>query len=234
MAEPALSNVRMVAATLPGHGGTPPPTEFSIEYAARLAAQLAADTEAGIVVGFSMGATVALEMVMSGAFSRPVVLLGISLSLQDEPVFLRALDRFGVVMGSLPFAAMRAMFGSLTKHVRVSEERRADLLEDLRMNDPSAMRQIFRGYVQYLRRDGAPAARLCSAGVPAWIVHSEKGDGGLTADERHTLESCSTTTVVTIPGTSFFLPSEHPERIAKLVVEAFDSLDGRGREPDGP
>jgi pimeloyl-ACP methyl ester carboxylesterase len=37
MAEPALAEVRLVAATLPGHGGTPPPDDFSIENYARLA-----------------------------------------------------------------------------------------------------------------------------------------------------------------------------------------------------
>jgi pimeloyl-ACP methyl ester carboxylesterase len=36
MAQPALSGVRMIAVTLPGHGGTPPPEDFSIENYARL------------------------------------------------------------------------------------------------------------------------------------------------------------------------------------------------------
>ena len=52
-------------------------------------------------------ANIASEMAASGAFSGPVVLLGISLSLQDEAMFVRVLERLGVVMGSLPFAAMR-------------------------------------------------------------------------------------------------------------------------------
>ena len=220
MAEPSLAGMRLVAATLPGHGGTPPPDDFSIEHAARLAADLAAEIGCDAVVGFSMGASVALEMVASGAFSGPVVLLGISLSLQDEPVFLRALDRLGVVMGSLPYSAMRQMMGSMTKHVRVTDARRAELLADLRSNDPQVMRQLFRGYLQYLGRNDSPADRLCNAGVRTWVVHAEKGDGGLTDDERRTLEACANATVVTIPGTSFFLPNEESERIAGYVVDA--------------
>jgi hypothetical protein len=34
----------------------------------------------------------------------PVVLLGISLSVADEPTFLRLMDRLGMVTGGLPFA----------------------------------------------------------------------------------------------------------------------------------
>ena len=33
MAQPALADVHLVAATLPGHGGTPAPDDFSIEHA---------------------------------------------------------------------------------------------------------------------------------------------------------------------------------------------------------
>ena len=138
-----------------------------------------------------MGASVAFEMAASGAFSGPVVLLGISLSLQDEAMF-----------------------------VRVLEARRAELLDDLRTNDPTVMRQLLRGYFQYLGRHDSPAARLCDAGVPAWVVHDERGAGGVTADEQSTLETCPNTLVITVPGTSFFLTNEESERIAELVVEA--------------
>jgi pimeloyl-ACP methyl ester carboxylesterase len=53
-----------------------------------------------------------------------------------------------------------------------------------------------------------------------WIVHAEKGDGGLTANERRTLEACPNAHVVTIPGAVFFLPNEVPERIAALILDA--------------
>ena len=83
------------------------------------------------------------------------------------------------------------------------------------------MRQIFRAYLKYLGHpDPPPAARLCDAGVPAGVVHAEKGDSGLTDEERHTLEACPTTTVITIPGTSFLIPNEEPEGVADLLVQA--------------
>ena len=91
MAQPTLAGVRLIAVTLPGNGGTPPPEDFSIENYARLTANLAADFGCDVVLGFSLGASVALEMVASGAFSGPVVLLGPSLSPKDEPGFFRAI-----------------------------------------------------------------------------------------------------------------------------------------------
>lgn len=220
MAQPTLSEVRLVAVTLPGHAGTPPPEDFSIETYARLAAGLAADLGCDAVVGFSTGATVALEMAASGAFRGPVVLLGISLSPRDEPAFLHALNRLSAVLGSLPWAVMLKLIGLATKQARVSADRRAELLADFRRNDPRLMRQGFGEYLGYLGRYDSPAARLCDAGVPAWVVHAEKGDGDLTDEERRTLEACPLTTVVTIPGTSYFIPNDEPERVASLLVEA--------------
>jgi pimeloyl-ACP methyl ester carboxylesterase len=223
MAQPVLSGVRLVAVTLPGHAGTPPPEDFSIENYARLAAKLAADLGCDAVVGFSTGASVALEMAASGAFLGPVVLLGISLSPQDEPAFLRIMNQLGGVLGSLPSTAMLKMIPMVTKHARVPADRRAELLADFRTNDPAIMREIFRGYLSYLGRHHAPAARLCDAGVPAWVVHAEKGDGGLTDTERHTLEECAHTRVITIPGTSYFIPNEESELVAAYLVEALDA-----------
>jgi pimeloyl-ACP methyl ester carboxylesterase len=219
MAQPSLAGIHLVAVTLPGHGGTPPPEDFSIEHYARRAAELVDSLACDVVVGFSIGAAVAFEMAASGAFAGPVVLLGPSLSSKDEPMFLHAINRLGAVLGRLPSAAMLQMVGMATKRARVSANRRTELLVDFRKNDPRLMRQIFRAYLQYLEHP-APAARLCDAGVPAWVVHAEKGDGGLTDEERHTLEACPTTTVITIPGTSFFIPNEEPERVANLLVQA--------------
>jgi pimeloyl-ACP methyl ester carboxylesterase len=226
MAQPVLSGVRLVAVTLPGHAGAPAPEDFSIETCARLAADLAASLGCDAVVGFSLGATVALEMAASGAFRGPVVLLGISLSPRDESAFLRALNRLSVVLGSLPWAVMLKLTGLAAKQARVSADRRAQLLADFRRNDPRVMRQGFRGYLEYLGRYDAPAARLCDAGVPAWVVHAEKGDGALTGQERRTLEACPRTTVITIPGTSFFIPNDEPERVASLLIEALGHAAG--------
>ncbi|PBC67667.1 hypothetical protein BX265_8294 [Streptomyces sp. TLI_235] len=157
-------------------------------------------------------------MVATGAFTGPTVLLGISLSPADEPAFFRVVCRLGDVLGPLPAAALLKLMGPASKNMRVSPERWAEVLGDLRSNDPHAVRRIFRGYLDYLGTHARPAARLCAADVPVWVVHAEKGDGGLTADERRTLEVCPHANVVTIPGT--FLPGEEPRRIAEIVVDA--------------
>jgi hypothetical protein len=54
----------------------------------------------------------------------------------------------------------------------------------------------------------------------ATVVHGERGDGGITAEERSTLEACPLMTVITIPGASYFTPNEEPALVAGLVVEA--------------
>jgi len=220
MAQPALARLRLVAATLPGHAGAPPLDDCSIESYARVTAELAAQVDADVVVGFSIGACVALEMVASGAFARPTVLLGISLSSADEPAFFHALVRLGDVLGAFPAMLMANGAASMARRMPVSAERQAELRDDFRRNNPRDMRRVLREYARWLRRHEDPAARLCQAGVPAWIVHAEKGDGGLTGDERRTLEVCANAHVVTIPGSVFFLPVEAPERMAEIIGEA--------------
>jgi len=220
MTQPAIGDLRLIAATLPGHCGTPPPSDITIENYARLAGELAKDRGCDVVVGFSMGATVALEMVASGVFAGPTVLLGISMSSADEPAFFRAIVRLGSVFGALPSAALLAMTGMMLKSQPLPPERRAELAADFHRNKPRVIRLLLREYARYLGRHAKPASRLCNAGKPTWVVHAEKGDGGLTDDERRTLEACPHATVITIPGTSYLLPNEHPEQIADIIVAA--------------
>ena len=68
MAEGALAGVRMIAATLPGQGGSAYPADLSMDNYASMASKLAADLGCDVVVGHSMGANVALEMAGSGEF----------------------------------------------------------------------------------------------------------------------------------------------------------------------
>jgi pimeloyl-ACP methyl ester carboxylesterase len=220
MTQPVLAGTRLVAATLPGNVGTAPPTDFSIESYARRGAELAADHNCDVVVGFSMGASVALEMAASGAFKGPLVLLGISLSQRDEPAFFRAIVRLGTVLGSVPSAMLMRMTAIAVRSARVSDEHRSRMRADFRKNDPRVLRSVLRAYLDYLGRHEAPAKRLCDAGVPTWVVHAEKGDGGLTDEERGALDACPLTNVITIPGTCSFLPDEEPERVAEIIAEA--------------
>ena len=220
MAEPALAGARLVAVTMPGHAGAPPPEDFSTEHYARITAELAKSLEADVVVGFSMGAMVAYEMVVSGAFAGPVVLLGVSLSAPDEPGFFRAIIRLGSVLGTLPAAVLKKGAASLVKHAPLPPERQAQLKADFALNSTRDMRRGLQAYLRWLRRDDDPAQRLAAAGAPTWVVHAEKGDGALTQQERATLEASPQVRLVTIPGHVFFLPNEASERTAEVIVEA--------------
>jgi len=229
MAEPALARVRMIAVTLPGMGGAPAPPDPSIENIARMAAECAVDLGCGVVVGHSYGANVALEMAASGAFAGPLVLLAPSFSRQDEAGFFRAIDRLARLLGHLPFAAMLKMMGPAMKRMPLPPERREVLAAELRKNDPRVTRRGVHSYMQYLERHGSVAPRLRDADVPAFIVHGEKGDGGITDEERRTLEASPRISLITIPGASYMTPNEQPALVARLVGEALE-LVGADKE----
>ena len=110
----------------------------------------------------------------------------------------------------------------MVKRTALSAERQRELREDFRRNVSKHVRRGLREYLRWLQRDERRAERLCGAGVPTWIVHSEKGDGGLTDAERRTLEACPHAVVETIPGAAFFMPNEVPEEIAGTILQAAD------------
>jgi pimeloyl-ACP methyl ester carboxylesterase len=167
-----------------------------------------------------IGATVALEMAASGAFSGPLVLLAPSFSREGEAKFFRALDRLSRVLAHLPYVAMLKLIPGEVKARPLSRDRRDVLVVELQKNDPRFMRKAFRSYLQYLDRYGSVASRLCEAMVPAWVVHGESGDGGITREDRRTFQGCPRIRVITIPGPSFLTASEEPALVADLVVEA--------------
>lgn len=225
VAEPRLREapVRLVATTLPGHGGTPAPADLGLESYARLAGKLARDLGCDLVVGHSLGANVAIEMVCAGEFTGPTVLLSPSFSREDESRFLRVLDRLAGFLGTLPFRAMLAMVGPALKEVRVPPARRAELAAELRRNDPRFVRRAMRSYLEYLDRQVSLAARLCESGVPAWVVFGDKGDVGLKDDERAVLDSCPDVTMVVVADAGHMTLSEQPARVAEIVLEAAGS-----------
>jgi pimeloyl-ACP methyl ester carboxylesterase len=104
------------------------------------------------------------------------------------------------------------------------------LAAEFRKNDPRVNRRMVHCYFKYLDRYGSVASRLCGADVPAWVVHGERGDGGVTDEERRTLEACPQIRVITIPGPSYFTPNEEPALVAKLIVEALDRVHGPQKE----
>jgi pimeloyl-ACP methyl ester carboxylesterase len=105
------------------------------------------------------------------------------------------------------------------------------LVGELRQNDPRVLRSAIHEYLRYLRRYGSVAPRLCEAGVPAWVVHSEKGDGFVTADQLRTLETYPQITVIELLGKSFFMPNEEPDLLAGLVLDALATIDAAHEAP---
>jgi pimeloyl-ACP methyl ester carboxylesterase len=222
--QPILSGLRLVAATMPGQAGAPSPDDYSHQAYGRMAADLVAETGADVVVGFSMGANVALEMVERKLFTGPTVLLGISLSLRDEPAFFINAIRLSKVLGTAPMALMKLAVGSMVKRIPVPPTRQTELAGDFRKNSTRDMRLALQAYLEWLKSGEDHAEMLCRSGVPTWVVHAEKGDGGLTDAERRTLEACPTVEIVTIPGSVFFLPNEVPDQIAAVINAAVGAV----------
>jgi pimeloyl-ACP methyl ester carboxylesterase len=120
----------------------------------------------------------------------------------------------------MPAVVLKKVAAAIAKHAPVPAERREQLRADFTRNNPRDMRLGLQAYLRWLHRDDDPAQRLCETGVPAWVVHAEKGDGALTAHERSVLDACPQVRVVTLPGKVFFLPNEVPGQVAQLVVQA--------------
>ena len=221
MAEPALSGVRLVATTLPGMAGAPVSAEVSIPAVARRAGQLARENACDVVVGFSYGATIALDMVLSGHFQGPVVLLGLSLTTPDESTFFRYVVRVSQKVGKWPMAILFRLMPLMARSAKTSERHKKDLIEDFKQNRAGDAVRVCGEYLDYIAADRNFAAELAASGSPVWVVHAEeKGDGGLTDAERATLEAAPNVTLVTIPGAVFLIPDEAPQRTAAVIADA--------------
>jgi pimeloyl-ACP methyl ester carboxylesterase len=224
MADAALSGVRMVATTMPGMAGAPASDDLSIPALARRAGELAKAHGCDVVVGFSHGATVALDMVLSDHFQGPVVLLGISLTTEDEARFFRGVVRASQKVGSWPMAALLLLLPLMARTARTPELHKKELIEDLKQNSAGDALRACIEYLDYIAADRDFAAELASSGNPVWIVHAEKGDGGLTDAERATLEAAPQVTLVTIPGSVFLLPDEAPHETAAAIAGAVSQV----------
>jgi len=221
MAEPALSGVRLVATTLPGMAGAPVSAEVSIPAVARRAGELARENACDMVVGFSYGATIALDMVLSGHFQGPVVLLGLALTTPDESTFFRYVVRVSQKVGRWPMAILFRLMPMMARSAKTSERHKKDLIEDFKQNRAGDAVRVCGEYLDYIAADRNFAAELAASGSPVWVVHAEeKGDGGLTDAERATLEAALNVTLVTIPGAVFLIPDVAPQRTAEVIADA--------------
>ena len=225
MAEPALSGVRLVATTLPGMAGAPVSAEVSIPAIARRAGELARENACDVVVGFSYGATIALDMVLSGHFQGPVVLLGLSLTTPDESTFFRRVVRVSQKVGKWPMTILFRLMPLMARSAKTPERHKKDLIEDFKQNKAGDAVRVCGEYLDYIAADRNFAAELAASGSPVWVVHAEeKGDGGLTDAERATLEAAPNVTLVTIPGAVFLIPDEAPQRTAAVIAPALATL----------
>ena len=220
MADPALSGVRLVATTLPGMAGAPLSNDVSIPALARRAGELAKEHGCDVVVGFSHGATVALEMLLSGHYQGPVVLLGISLTTEDEAGFFRAVVRASQKVGSWPMAGLLRLMPLMARSAKTPKPHKRELIEDFKQNRAGDSVRTSSEYLDYIAADRDFAAQLAASGSPVWVVHAEKGDGGLTDAERATLQAAPNVTLVTIPGAVFLLPDEAPQQTAAVIATA--------------
>jgi hypothetical protein len=223
MADQALSGVRLVATTMPGMAGAPLTGDVSVPALARTAGMLAKEHRCDVLVGFSHGATVALEMLLSGHFHGPVVLLGISLTTEDEAGFFRAVVRASQRVGSWPMAVLLRLLPLVARFAKIPEPHKRDLIEDLKQNRAGDSVRVSGPYLDYIAADRDYAAQLATSGSAVWVVHAEKGDGGLTDAERATLDAAANVTLVTIPGAVFLLPDEAPEQTAAVIATALST-----------
>src|SRR5215212_1700306 len=179
MAEPSLDGVRLIAATMPGHAGAPRPDDFSAEHYVQITAELAKSKGVDVIAGFSMGAQVAFNMVVSGAFAGPVVLLGISLSSPDEPLFFRAIIRLGSVLGTLPAAVLKMGIAPMVKKAHLPPERQAELIADFKNNSTRDMRRGLLAYADGVGRGEERAGRFCEGGGGGWWRRGGGGEGAV-------------------------------------------------------
>ena len=218
---PAIRNapIRFIATTLPGFGGTPPPDDVSMESYTKLASRLAADLSCDVIVGHSLGANVAIELVSTGEFTGPVVLLSPSFSRTDESKFPRALDKVSRVFGHLPYSLVLKVIGPAMKS-SLPPARADALANELKKNDPRFLRDQTHQYLAYLDRHGSLARRFCDAAPQAWVVYGERDDVGITPDERALLEAAPGIRLVEIADTGHFTLNQKPDEIADLVLQA--------------
>ncbi|MGV1010379.1 MAG: alpha/beta fold hydrolase [Dermatophilaceae bacterium] len=221
MADPALSGVRLVATTMPGNAGAPVSAEVSIPAVARRAGEMARENDCDVVVGFSYGATIALEMALSGHFHGPVVLLGLALTTPDEATFFRYVVRASQKVGRWPMAILFRLMPLMVKSAKTPDSHKKDLIEDWKQNRSGDAVRVCGEYLDYIAADRNFAAELAASANPVWVVHAEEnGDGGLTDAERATLQAAPKVTLVTIPGAVFLIPDEAPQRTAAVIADA--------------
>jgi len=219
------SDVRCVALTLPGFGGTPPTRELTTESHAAFASAVADRVGASVIVGHSQGANVALEIAASGAFKGPIVLLSPTFSIEDEMKEFITVSRLGRVpiLGAIVWGLMAAMIGKLFKDAfpeGYPAEQRQRLIAEVKHNRAKFIRRLATLNLDYFERYGSLAERLCNAGVKSWVVFGDRDQVGLTDGEKRVLDSCPDVRLVTVPNATHMVLLDQPAAVADVIRES--------------
>ena len=177
-----------------------------------ITAELAREVGADVVVGFSMGGSVALEMVASGEFQRaggparyqPVGQGRASVLPRDRRARQRARRPPAAVL------AGGSLDGQADPGVRGAPERVAR-----RTSAGTCRRQVNQGlreYVRWLHRYERPAERLCGAASQRGSCTPRRATAGSPTRSAAPSRRAPHAHVVTVPGQVCFLPNEVPER----------------------
>lgn len=103
----------------------------------------------------------------------------------------------------------------MARSAKTTDVHKNELIEDMKQSRAGDSVRVCSVYLD------DPAAALAASGVPACVVHTEKGgDGGLTDAERATLDAAANVTLVTVPCSVFLLPDEVPDRVARVIADA--------------
>jgi hypothetical protein len=108
----------------------------------------------------------------------------------------------------------------MARSAKIPEPHKSELVEDLKQNRARDAVVLCAAYLDHIAAERDFAAEIAAAGSTVWVVHAEKGDGGLTDAERATLAAAPNVTLVTVPGSVFLLPDEVPEQMAAAVAAA--------------
>ena len=219
----AGSDVRCVAITMPGFGGTPPTREPTTESHAAFASAVADRVGASVIVGHSAGANVALEMAATGVFKGPIVLLSPTFSIEDEMQEFIKVSRIGRVpiVGAIVWRLMAVMIGTLFKDAfpeGFSQEQKQRLIAEVKRNRAKDIRGLATSNLDYFERYGSVAQRLCDARVKAWVAFGDKDQVKISDEEKRLLSSCPDVTLVTIPNATHMILTDQPVATADLIL----------------
>lgn len=151
-----------------------------------------------------------LEMVLSGQFHGPAVLLGLSLTTADESRMFRAVVRASQRVGRWPITVLLRLMPLMARSAKTDPEHKKELTEDFKRNPVTNRGDVVEVHAPH-------GDRPCHVGQP--------GVGGPRRERRlrtHRRRAGNTRggpqcDLGIIPGSVVLLPDEVPQRIAEVI-----------------